>query len=84
MKKVALYDAKNQLSKLCHQVSETGEPCLISRRGRPIVKLVPVEEAASSVWDTVDEARAKYGPLDGDFDLPERSGEVRPSPLDDE
>lgn len=85
MESVALYDAKNRLSELCNKVTETGEPCIISRRGRPIVKLVPVSEAdgASSVWESVEEAQAKYGSLDQDIELPERSRDMRPSPLDD-
>lgn len=85
MDTVALYDAKNRLSELCNKVAETGEPCIISRRGKPIVKLVPVEDSAGSesVWDTVEESQAKYGPLEDDFELPERSTEMRPSPLEE-
>ena len=86
MDAVALYDAKNRLSEICNQVVETGEPCVISRRGKPIVKLVPIEDPAGdrSVWDTVEEALAKYGPLDEGFELPERfASGMRPSPLDE-
>lgn len=85
MKSVALYDAKNRLSELCNQVTETGEPCVISRRGKPIVKLVPFDASAAdnSIWGSVEEAQAKYGPLDADIALPERSSEIRPSPLED-
>lgn len=86
MDSVALYDAKNRLSELCNKVTETGEPCIISRRGRPIVKLVPVEhsEEPVSVWATVEESQAKYGPLDEEFEMPERfSSGMRPSPLDE-
>jgi prevent-host-death family protein len=84
MEPVALYDAKNRLSELCNRVVETGEACVISRRGRPIVKLVPFEEPgrAGSVWGTVEESQARYGPLGEDFDLPPRVREVRPDPLD--
>ena len=72
MEAFASYDAKNRLSELCNQVAETGEPCVISRPGMPIVKLVPYEaaESTSSVWDLVDEAQAKYAALKEDFDLP--------------
>lgn len=85
MESVALYDAKNRLSELCNKVTETGEPCVISRRGKPIVKLVPVDDMdqANSVWGTLAESQAKYGPLDDDFELPKRSIEMRPSPLDE-
>lgn len=89
MDSIALYDAKNRLSELCKKVVESGEPCVISRRGRPIVKLVPIDDrdAAASVWGTVEESQAKfgalYGPADVDFEVPERSDEVRPSPLEE-
>lgn len=83
MESFALYDAKNRLSELCSKVMESGEPCIISRRGRPIVKIVPFkEEETISVWSTVEESQAKFGPLCEDFELPERSREMRPSPLD--
>jgi len=84
METYALYDAKNRLSELCNKVTETGEPCVISRRGRPIVKIVPVDdsEGSDSVWNTVEEAQAKYGTLDADFELPERTTDARPNPLD--
>ena len=83
METYALYDAKNRLSELCNQVTETGEPCVISRRGQPIVKLVPIEDPQSSksVWDTLEESQAKYGPLSEDFELPERGTQARPDPL---
>lgn len=86
MESFALYDAKNRLSELCNQVAETGEPCLISRRGKPIVKLVPYQDEAaeSSVWGSVEEAQAKYGPLSEDFEQPGRGSEMRPSPLEDQ
>jgi hypothetical protein len=49
-----------------------------------VVKLVPIEEecASTSVWDTVEEARARYGALDVDFILPQRSELKREDPLD--
>jgi prevent-host-death family protein len=86
MESFALYDAKNRLSELCKKVTESGEPCIISRRGKPIVKLVPIDhsEEPRSVWSTVQEGRAKYGPLDEEFEMPDRfSTGMRPSPLDE-
>lgn len=79
---VALYDAKNRLSEICNQVSESGQPCVISRRGQPLVKLVPIEpeDSKESVWDTVEEAQARHGQLKEDFELPERSGEPSGNP----
>ncbi|MFP4261647.1 MAG: type II toxin-antitoxin system Phd/YefM family antitoxin [Opitutales bacterium] len=89
---IPLYDAKNRFSEICKQVSETRQACVISRRGQPTVKIVPFydegsEHAAAtpvSVWDTVGESRARYGELTDEFELPERSGHSKPSPLDSE
>lgn len=73
VKKVGLYEAKTHLSQICEETARTGEACLIAKNGRPLVKIVPYRdsEESASVWDTVEEARARYGPLE-DFELPER------------
>ena len=81
-----MYEAKTHLSRLCEETAATGEPCIISRNGRPLVKLVPVREpgGAESVWDTVEEGRARYGPLREAFAAPERlpREDAASSPLD--
>lgn len=90
MEMIALYDAKNRLSEICKQVMESGQPCVISRRGQPAVKIIPFEDAAGpdpagsppSVWDTVEESQARYGALTPEFEPPERSKQSNPSPLD--
>ena len=41
MQRVGLYEAKANLSKLVEQVSKTGEPVTITKRGEPAVDLVP-------------------------------------------
>lgn len=73
MRRVGLYQAKTHLSQICEETARTREACLISKNGKPLVKIVPYEDASSSesVWDTVEESRARYGPLE-DFEMPER------------
>lgn len=41
-KKVNVYEAKTQLSKLLEQV-EAGEEIIIARHGRPVARLVPLQ-----------------------------------------
>lgn len=90
MRVVKLYDAKNRFSELCETVARSGEPCLVTRRGKPIVRLVPALTVAdkagsfpASVWDTVAEGQTKYGPIKDEITLPPRAvGKNRPSPLD--
>ena len=82
MEMIALYDAKNRCSELCNQVVETGEACVVSRRGQPIVKIVRVEPESetASVWGTLKESRARLGDLDTDFIMPSRTKQQRPNP----
>ena len=69
-----LFDTKNRFSDVCDQVLTTGEPVVVTRRGKAIVQIVPLREerARESVWNTVAESRAKYGKITDDFDLPAR------------
>lgn len=90
MKIVKLFDAKNRFSELCQTVASTGEPCIVTRRGKPLVRLVPAVGASecpnfprASVWDTVAEGQAKYGPIEEEIELPKRKvSSNRASPLD--
>jgi prevent-host-death family protein len=45
MREVALADAKNRLSALIQEVEETGAEIVITRHGKPAVKLSPVQKA---------------------------------------
>lgn len=57
MKTVAVYQAKNQLSELLAAV-EAGETVAITRRGRPIARLVGVEPDRSDPTQRVADAMA--------------------------
>ena len=88
MNEYGIFEAKAKLSEICATVAQTGEPALIRKRGKPIARIVPVEdeESGRSVWDTVQESRKSYGPLDAEIDLPERkvSKEWARGPFEDE
>ena len=73
MNEYGIFEAKAKLSEICATVANTGEPALIRKRGKPIAKIVPVEEEKSgqSVWDTVKESRKSYGPLETEIELPD-------------
>jgi prevent-host-death family protein len=82
MKTLGLFDTKNRLSEICDQVARTGEPCTVTRRGKPLVRIVPAEDSGGSVWDTVEESRARYGPLTEELELPSRDpSRNRPTPF---
>jgi prevent-host-death family protein len=53
MKQVGVYDAKTQLTKLLEEV-ERGETITITRHGKPVAKLVPIEEREKDVAATIE------------------------------
>ena len=75
MQTIGIFEAKNKLSEICGRVAQTGEPCIISRRGQPLVKLEPVFTAGQkkSVWDLREESERQRGPITDDFKLPKRT-----------
>jgi prevent-host-death family protein len=76
MKEVALYDAKNQLSALIQEVEETGEEILITRHGKPAVKLTPAVEKADAERRARASARLFALSEEDARDLPEEPAET--------
>lgn len=67
MKDVGIFEAKTKLSELCEMVHRTGESVLVTRRGRPFVRIVPLEKPAgtgSAVWEARERYDSEYGPDD--------------------
>lgn len=86
MKTMGLFEAKNRFSGVCDEVAKSGEPLVVTRRGKPLVRIVRVDEVldATSVWDSVEESVGRYGPLPDDWELPSRSPQLnRADPLGD-
>lgn len=54
---VRLFDAKTRLSELVEHVLHDGEGFLITRRGKPVARLVPVEQS-SPVEDALSQLLA--------------------------
>jgi prevent-host-death family protein len=57
MDTVSLFDAKNRLSALVDQV-ENGQEVTITRRGRPVARLVPIAPKADRAHDAVAKLHA--------------------------
>jgi prevent-host-death family protein len=51
-KNVGVYDAKTHLPRLLAEV-EAGETVVITRHGKPIAKIVPVEEEAADIKSVI-------------------------------
>ncbi len=93
MKTIGLFEAKAKLSELCGKVAETGEVYTITRRGKPLVRIMAVEAEPDpahefrhlSVWVARAAIEKKYGPLTEEFELPRRKANPAryKNPLDD-
>ena len=83
MRTVGIFEAKAKLSELCEEVARSGETVVVTRRGKPLVRIGPVMADRFSVWEEREEYIARKGRLREEFDLPTRSGETPTSPFDD-
>ncbi len=60
MLQTTLYDAKARLSALVEEVSQTGQEILITRHGKPIVRLAPLQPVSwAPIWDAPERLRPK-------------------------
>jgi len=84
MKSVGIFEAKTKLSEICAEVSRSGVGVIITRRGKPLVRIDPVKtDERFSVWEDRQAYIADKGRLREEFDLPERSSDLPSSPLDE-
>ena len=63
---IGLFEAKTKLSELCEQVAKRREAVVITRRGRPLVRIEPVgpgKGMSSSVWEARDAWEKKHGSM---------------------
>lgn len=82
MRQVGLFEAKAKLSEICAEVARSGESVVITRRGKPLVRIDPVPTDRFSVWEERDRYAASKRFKD-EFEIPTRSEEVPTSPLED-
>jgi prevent-host-death family protein len=83
MKTVGLFEAKAKLSEICERVARSGQSMVITRRGRPLVRIDPLPRGGSSVWEDRASYIATRGRLTEEFELPLRSRELPRSTLEE-
>ena len=84
MNVIGLFEAKTKFSELCQQVAAKREPVVVTRRGKPLVKIEPVRRARSktlSVWDLRARHVREHGPMTEDFTLPKRGKQTWRNPV---
>ena len=81
MKKVSLYEAKANLSKLVQTVAEAHQSYTVTVRGKPMVRIIPIDDSFTSgdVWEERERFVSEYGLPD--FVEPERTVEVPRDPF---
>ena len=81
-----MFEAKAKLSTLCDEVAKSGEPLVITRRGKPLVRIVRIEHEQSekSIWAMREAFVDSVGPIMEDFKLPKRPLEQPRDPLADD
>jgi len=90
MKTFGIFEAKTHFTSLCDEVVRSGQPALVSKRGKPLVMVTPVPaEIVGSGHDILaawEQWEADH-PVDGeepDFpDVRAMRGEAKPNPLDE-
>lgn len=65
---VGIFEAKTHFSDLVERAGR-GEEITVTKRGKPVARIVPIEEPAKSVQEVVDEIRASRVNLGPDIDL---------------
>lgn len=86
METIGIFEAKTRFSELCEKVFKSKESILITRRGVPIVKIDPITYAdseKSGIWMAREKFLNKYGQLDQDLEIPERTTEPFKNPFDE-
>lgn len=86
MTEIGLFEAKTKLSEICARVATKGTPVILTRRGKPLVRIEPVDSARvarKSVWDRRAEYERKHGKFTEDFELPRREKQTWRNPLAD-
>jgi prevent-host-death family protein len=84
MNAIGLFEAKTKFSEICERVAAKGEAIVVTRRGKPFVRIGPISERESkpsSVWDRRAKYEKRHGRATEDFSLPSREKQAWRNPL---
>ena len=84
MKAIGIFEVKTKISEICETVKETHEPVLITKRGIPMVRIIPIEnpEKKSNIWSRRQKFINSNGLFTEDLILPLREVDTINNPLD--
>ncbi|MDB6020361.1 MAG: Antitoxin, partial [Pedosphaera sp.] len=75
MNAIGLFEAKTKFSEICERVAAGGEAIVVTRRGKPLVRIEPASAPGSkldSVWDRRAQYQKRHGRWNEDFNPPAR------------
>ena len=61
MKMVGVFEAKTRLSEICEAVASSGEPVTVTRRGKPLVRIDPLEEGPATIRERREAYMTEHG-----------------------
>ncbi|MDA0322491.1 MAG: type II toxin-antitoxin system prevent-host-death family antitoxin [Verrucomicrobia bacterium] len=69
VKTIGIFEVKTRLSEICEAVAETQEPVTVTRRGKPLVRIDPIETDVMSVRERRARYDATYGQTETSDDI---------------
>lgn len=74
MRLIGLFEAKTKFTEICEEVSRSHEPVIVTRHGKAIVRIAPVDlpTQKDNVWAARRLFEETHGPLDEEIMLPSR------------
>jgi prevent-host-death family protein len=77
MNTLGIYDVKARLSEVCEQVAQTHQPVTVTKRGKPLVRIDPIESAVMTIRERREDYMKRRGRTEKedekDFEPPDRS-----------
>jgi prevent-host-death family protein len=86
-RKIGLFEAKTRFSEICESVAQSKQAVTVTRRGKPLVLILPAEEQFQSILQRRVAYMKRYGRLEQvdeeDFE-PTRSEDIGTFVLDED
>ena len=81
-----MFAAKTKFSAICDEVAANGVAVVVTRRGKPLVRIEPIRRMRSkpkSVWDLRADYVKAHGPIREQFALPPREKQTWRDPFEE-
>ncbi len=86
MQSFGIFEIKTRLSQICERVAATGESVLVTKRGKPFVRIDPIYpsgDSTSRVWEARERFEKQYSVTD-ELEIPRSPTDKVYNPFTDE